>query len=311
LRIAVVGAGAIGSLFGGFLAKAGNEVTLIGRRSHMEAIRLRGLTIDDSQHQTITNLQAISDIAEAEEGGFELVLLTVKAYDTAGAASAARALMGERTVLVSLQNGLGVEEFALEFIRRASLMRGVTSCGAILDKPGVIIPTGMGETVVGELDGVITTRVQRVAEALEGSGFPTRVTSNISGAVWMKTLVNAGINPFAALTGMRNGELLRVEGLKGLMVETVEEGRRVAERLKVVLEGDPVAKMVMTAEATFNNINSMLIDVERGQPTEIDFINGAIWHLGEGVGISTPLNRFLTYLVKARASKVLGGVKFG
>jgi len=307
LRIAVMGAGAIGSLFGSFLAKAGNEVTLIGRRSHMEAIRLRGLAVEGPQHHTITNLQAISDIAETEEGKFELILLTVKAYDTVQAVSAARRLMGEGAVLVSLQNGLGVEECALKFIRRKNLMRGVTSCAAILDKPGVIIQTGMGETVVGELDGTTATRTQRVAEVLKESRLPTRVTPNISGAVWMKTLVNAGINPFAALTGMRNGELPMFEGLKELMVETIEEGRRVAERLKVVLEGDPVAKMLTTAEATSENINSMFIDVRRGKPTEIDFINGAIWHLGERAGVATPLNMFLTYLVKARASKGLGG----
>ncbi len=311
MRIAVVGAGAIGSLFGGLLAKAGNEVTLIGRRSHMETITLRGLNIEGRQRHIITNLQAISYAAEAEKRDFELVLLTVKAYDTGQAVSAAKRLIKEETVLLSLQNGLGVEESALTLIRRENLMRGVTCCAAILDKPGVVIHTGMGKTVVGELDGVTTPRTQRVAEALRDAGLPTKVTSNIHGAVWMKTLVNAGINPFAALTGMRNGELLRFEGLKGLMVETVEEGHKVAEKLRVELEGDPASQMLSTAEATAGNMNSMLIDVERGQPTEIDFMNGAIWRLGERAGVPTPLNRLLTHLVKARASKVLGGEKSG
>lgn len=299
-----MGAGAIGSLFGGLLAKAGNEVTLIGRRSHMDAITQRGLIIKGAKHHIIKNLQAISDVAEVERGGYELILLTVKTYDTVEAVSAAKRLIKKGTGLLSLQNGLGVEELALKHIRRKNLMRGVTSCAAILHKPGVIIHTGTGETVVGELDGTTTPRAQKVAEVIRDSGLPTEVTANISGAVWVKTLVNAGINPFAALTGMKNGELLKFEGLKGLMIATVDEGRRVAEKQKVELEGDPASQMIATVEATSENMNSMLIDVESGRPTEIDFMNGAIWRLGERVSVATPFNMLLTHLVKARASKV-------
>jgi len=304
LRIAVVGAGAIGSLFGSLLAQAGNEVTLIGRRDHMDAVGFEGLRIEGPKPQHVTNLQTTSNIAEAAEKRYDLVLLTVKAYATIQAASDAKRLIRDETVLLSLQNGLGVEEHILDLIGREHLMRGVTGCGAILDRPGVVIHTGVGETVVGELNGTVTARAEHIAEVLSASGLPTKATSNISGAVWMKTLVNSGINPFAALTGMRNGELLRFEGLRSLMAEVVEEGWRVAEKLGVELGGDPVSQTFSTAEATSENINSMLVDLEKGRATEIDYMNGAIWHLGERAGVVTPLNRLLTQLVKARVSKV-------
>ncbi|MEM3736832.1 MAG: 2-dehydropantoate 2-reductase [Candidatus Bathyarchaeia archaeon] len=304
MRIAVIGAGAIGSLFGGLLAKNGNDVTLIGRKDHVEAIRRLGLRIEGIQHCTVRDLWAVSDIDEVERRKYDLLLLTVKAYSTVQALSVARGLIKGGTPLLCLQNGLGVEELAMKLVQREDLMRGVTGCAAILDRPGVIIHTGMGETVIGELSGKITPRAQIVAEAFNSSGLTTKVTHNISDAVWMKTLVNAGINPFAALTGMKNGELIKVDGLRGLMVETVEEGRKVAERLGVELSGDPVLQMLTVAELTSENINSMLIDVERGRPTEIDFINGAISHVGGQVGVPTPLNRILTQLVKAKASKV-------
>jgi 2-dehydropantoate 2-reductase len=130
------------------------------------------------------------------------------------------------------------------------------------------------------------------------AGLPTGVTNNIEGTVWTKILINAGINPFGALTGMKNGELMMFPELKELMVETVIEGTKVARKINVKLEGDPVSLMLKTAEMTAQNRNSMLQDVEKGKRTEIDFINGAISNLGKRMGVKTPLNNMLTSLVK-------------
>ncbi|MGQ9459707.1 MAG: ketopantoate reductase family protein [Candidatus Bathyarchaeaceae archaeon] len=297
MKIAVMGAGAIGSLFGGLLAEDGNDVTLICREGHVKAIKQHGLKIEGVSGKHVVKVKAVTTPTHLKDA-FDLILLTVKAYDTRQAVREARALMENNSVLLCLQNGLGMEEIASELVGRDMVMRGVTTNGALLEEPGLVVHTGKGETTIGELNGKITERVQRIAEVFSRADLPTRATNNIRGTVWTKILINAGINPFGALTGMKNGELIAVPELKELMTETVIEGANVATKFNVKLEGDPVSLMIRTAEMTAKNKNSMLQDIEKGKRTEIDFINGAISNLGKRVGVKTPLNNLLTHLVK-------------
>lgn len=290
-----MGAGAIGSLFGGLLAEGGNDVTLIARESHVRTIKQNGLIIDGVSGKHVVDVKAVTKPTHLK-ATFDLILLTVKAYDTRQAVTEAQTLLGNNSVLLCLQNGLGMEEIASEIIGRDRILRGVTTNGALLKEPSLVIYTGKGETTIGELK--VTGRAQRVAEAFSKAGLPTRVTNNIEGTVWTKILINAGINPFGALTGMKNGELIIIPELKELMVETVIEGRNVAKKIDAKLEGDPVSLMIKTAEMTAQNKNSMLQDIEKGKRTEIDFINGAISNLGKRKGVLTPLNTLLTHLVK-------------
>jgi 2-dehydropantoate 2-reductase len=292
-----MGAGAIGSLFGGFLAEDGNDVALIARESHVKAIERNGLIIEGASGKHVVKVKAVTKPAHLKET-FDLILLTVKAYDTRQAVTEAQKLMGNTSVLLCLQNGLGMEQIASEIIGRDRVLRGVTINGVILKESGLIMHTGKGETTIGELNGRITVRTQKIAEVFSEAGLLTRVTNNIEGTVWTKILINAGINPFGALTGMKNGELMMFPELKELMVETVIEGTNVARKINVKLEGDPVSLMIKTVEMTAQNRNSMLQDVEKGKRTEIDFINGAISNLGKRVGVKTPLNNLLTSLVK-------------
>jgi len=292
-----MGAGAIGSLFGGLLAEGGNDVALIARESHVKAIKRDGLTIEGASGKHIVKVKAITKPAHLKEA-FDLILLTVKAYDTRQAVTEAQILVENKSVLLCLQNGLGMEEIASEIIGRDRVLRGVTTNGALLKEPGLVMHTGKGETIIGELNGKITEKTQNIAEAFSKAGLPTRVTNNIEGTVWTKILINTGINPFGALTGMKNGELIKIPELKELMAETVVEGINVARKINVKLEGDPVSLMIKTAEMTAQNKNSMLQDIEKGKRTEIDFINGAISNLGKRRGVKTPLNNLLTHLVK-------------
>jgi 2-dehydropantoate 2-reductase len=304
LKIAVMGAGAIGSLFGGLLAEGGNDVALIARESHAKAIKQYGLKIEGVSGKHVVKVKAVTTPAHLKDA-FDLILLTVKAYDTRQAVTEAQTLMGNNSVLLCLQNGLGMEEIASEIVGRDMVMRGVTTNGALVEEPGLIMHTGKGETTIGELNGKITERAQRIAEVFSKAGLPTRVTDNIRGTVWTKILINAGINPFGALTGMKNGELIAIPELKELMAETVIEGTNVATKFNVKLEGDPVSLMIKTAEMTAQNKNSMLQDIEKGKRTEIDFINGAISNLGKRKGVKTPLNNLLTHLVKGLEAKRL------
>jgi len=292
-----MGAGAIGSLFGGLLAEGGNDVALIARESHVKAIKQHGLTIEGVSGKHVVKVKAVTKPTHLKDT-FDLVLLTVKAYDTRQAVTEAQSLIGNNSVLLCLQNGLGMEEIASEIIGRDRILRGVTINGVLLKEPGLVMHTGKGETTIGELNGKITERVQRIVEAFAKAGLPTRATNNIEGMVWTKILINAGINPFGALTGMKNGELMMISELKKLMAESVIEGTKVARKINVKLEGDPVSLMIKTAEMTAQNKNSMLQDIEKGKRTEIDFINGAISNLGKRVGVKTPLNNLLTHLVK-------------
>ena len=296
-KVAVMGAGAIGSLFGGLLAEGGNDVALIARESHAKAIKKDGLTIEGVSGKHVVKVKAVTTPAHLKET-FDLILLTVKAYDTRQAVTEAQPLMGNNSVLLCLQNGLGMEEIASEILGRDRVLRGVTINGVLLKEPGLVIHTGKGETIIGELNTKITERAQKIAEAFSKAELPTRVASNIEGTVWTKILINAGINPFGALTGMKNGELIMIPELRELMTETVVEGINVARKINIELEGDPVSLMIKTAEMTAQNKNSMLQDIEKGKRTEIDFINGAISNLGKRMGVKTPLNNILTHLVK-------------
>jgi 2-dehydropantoate 2-reductase len=302
-RVAIMGAGAIGSLFGSLLAEAGNEVYLIGRASLMEAVRQRGLWLRGITAKHVLSLHAEDSPQNLRSQAFDVVFLTVKAYDTQEACSQLKPILDGGTPVLCLQNGIGVEEKAAKALGRRSLLRGVTFCGAFLEAPGSVRFTGRGETVLGlpfkETDGRLLEKAWLAAEALNAAGLPARVEKKIEGAVWMKTLINAGINPYGALTGLRNGELLEVGEMGELMAETVEEGTRVACRLGVALPGDPVEEMFRTVKATAGNFNSMLQDVRRGKPTEIDYLNGAVAKLGFKASVPAPLNRLLTVLVKS------------
>lgn len=296
-----MGAGAVGSLFGGFLAESGNDVTLIGRKPHVTAIKQNGLVIDGVSGKHVVNVKAVTTTSELAET-FDLVLLTVKAYDTAQAVVDAKKLLRADSVLLCLQNGLGVEKVASEIVGRERILRGVTSNGALITKPGMVMHTGKGETIIGEPYLTIFEKTS-VTKILQKSGFAIKLSENIDGDVWTKVLVNAGINPFGALTGLKNGELISRSELKELMIETVVEGKNVAEKFHVKLEGDPVSLLVKTAEMTAQNKNSMLQDIEKGKRTEIDFINGAVSCLGKTKNVLTPLNTLLTGLIKGLEEK--------
>ncbi len=290
-----MGAGSIGSLFGGHLASAGNNVILVGRADHVLAIRKYGLVIRNGDEH-IVKLKAVTAVDQVKEP-FDLILLTVKAYDTKQAVLELCGLMDDDTTLLCLQNGLGTEDIASKSIERP--LRGVTMNASLLSEPGVIVQTGVGETVIGELNGNVTQRTKLIADVFSKAGLQTKVTEDIRSVVWTKTLVNSGINPLGALTKMRNGELLKVPSLRELMIKTVEEGVLVAERIGIHLKEDPVSLTIKTAELTENNKNSMLQDILKDKQTEIDFINGAISENGRINWVPTPTNDVLISLIKA------------
>ena len=293
-----MGAGAMGCLYGGHLAEAGVDVSLVDVwREHVDAINAKGLHMTGVSGDRVVHVPATTDPETV--GVVDLVLLFVKSYDTAQAVRDSCSLIGGDTCVLTLQNGLGNLEAITEAVGAGRALGGTTSHGSTLICPGEIRHAGVGPTVIGTLDGGSRSMAETAADMFNGAGLQTRVSGDVRGDIWGKVLVNLGINALTALTGLRNGQLLEVPELRRLMRLAVEEGMRVAEADGVDLGPlDHVAHVYTVAEATGVNRSSMLQDVDRGRRTEIDALNGAVVGLGEKRGVETPVNRALTALVK-------------
>ena len=232
-------------------------------------------------------------------GKADLVIFSVKTYDTERAVSDALVLEKEDTIFLTLQNGLGNEEVICQKINRKKVMLGVTGHGATLLGPGHIRHAGWGKTFIGELDHRITDRAVRITQMLCNGGIETEVSSNIHDHVWGKLLVNVGINALTALTGFKNGQLLDYPESARLMEKLVSEAAEVARRKGIHIEENPIDKVRKAAEATRENRSSMGQDFDHRQRTEIDAINGAVVREAQPLGIPVPFNQALTDLVKA------------
>lgn len=293
MKILIFGAGAMGSLFGGLLAQK-YDVTLLGRKAHVEAIKRNGLKISGK-----TNLISRPKALASTRNRFDLVILTVKSYDTTRAAKQLKKIVTKKTIILSIQNGLGNEEILSSKLGKQNILRGVTEHGVTFLKPGKIYHSGAGATVIGELDGKITGRIKKLADSFNSVGIKTRVAKDVLRELWLKTIINACINPLTALTGLRNGAVLEPE-LRCVAEQTCREAVEVATSLGLNFSYAPVIKKVkQVAKNTAKNKSSMLQDIEKGKLTEIDFINCKIVELGEKFGISTPVNSTLVALVKS------------
>ncbi|MFX0083801.1 MAG: ketopantoate reductase family protein [Candidatus Hodarchaeota archaeon] len=327
LRIGVIGAGSIGSLFGGYLANIKSdvyelEVIFFCMKEHKEVINNRGLKIHKNQDvKEINNIIAYENEIILEENiekdnsfRFDYIFLTTKTYDMEKALLQYKKLVDVSNWLVILQNGIGNEDIVSKYISRSKLIRIVTSNGAFLESPGNVIHTGEGFTKIGfpflqdfnkkkaELEKA-NTDLMTLKDLLQLASIETNIVEDINKESWEKVFVNVGINAFGALTNLKNGQLLESEGLKHLMGEAVEEAVQVAKLKKIELsDKDFIAETYDVANKTAENKNSMLQDILNGTATEIDFINGRVLKYAEELGIKVPINELLTHLIKGLES---------
>jgi 2-dehydropantoate 2-reductase len=298
MKTVMIGPGAMGSLFGGLLSRAGEELWLVGyRKEQVETICAVGLTLEEKGKSQIISMKATPDVTSV--GKADLVIFFVKTYDTERAVSDSLVLEKEDTVFLTLQNGLGNEEIICKKIDRKKVMLGVTGQGATLLRPGHVRHAGWGKTFVGEPDHRITDRATRIAQMFCKAGIETEASPNIHDQVWGKLVVNAGINALTALTGFKNGQLLDYPETARLMERLVFEAAQVARRKGVHIEEDPIEKVRKAAEATRENRSSMGQDFDHRRRTEIDAINGAVVREAQALGIPVPFNQAVTDLVKA------------
>ena len=202
MKIIIFGAGAIGSLFGAKLAKF-NEVILIGRKKHVEAIKKNGLTIEGKTklHVEVHSETDISKVGTKPD----LIILTVKSYDTLEAVTELSTLINYDTLLLSMQNGLGNIDLIKIKIDIKHVLAGVTTHGAVFSKPGTITHTGLGQTIIGELDRKNTNQIKDIKRELIRSGIHTDISSNIIRDIWVKTIINSCINPITVFCRQKNG----------------------------------------------------------------------------------------------------------
>ena len=294
MRVLVFGAGAIGSFLGGLLSFR-HDVVLIGRQEHVDAIREHGLRITGKTSR-ISRPEAATRVPRGAKS--DLVIVATKAYDTPTAMTQLRPL-AKGSLFLTLQNGLDNPEI---IARSASkVVAGTTAHGVTFLGPGEIRHAGIGETVIGAWRGVAEPELVRLRDLLEDAGIPTRVTSDVGTELWAKVLVNASINPVAALAGLPNGRLVRDKRLLATLDAVCREAAAVARAEGAKINPTEVVhRTLVIARRTAANRASMLQDLDRGRRTEIDAITGAILRAADRRNLPVPLNRLLYALVKAR-----------
>jgi 2-dehydropantoate 2-reductase len=299
MKIAVIGAGAMGCLFGARLAEAGHEVCVYERApAIVAAINRHGLVIEAAGESRTVRLNVAAEPGTAS--ATDLVLAFVKAYQTADAAPLAAQLAGAGGLVVTLQNGMGNAELLAACLAPARIIAGSTAHGATVLGPGHIRHAGSGATTIGmwSCEDSDRARADGVARVFTAAGVETRAVTDVRPVLWEKLLVNAGINAITALTGIRNGGLLELDASRRLSAAAVAEGAAVARMAGITVREDIVAHVLQVAAATAGNRSSMGQDVDQRRPTEIAAINGFIVREAARLGLPAPVNETLTALIE-------------
>ncbi len=305
MQVTVIGAGAMGSLFGGLLHRAGNAVTLVDvRAEQIAALRKRDLTIEQPDGTRIAvRVPATTDAGEALAA--DLFLLFIKTPLTATALKPFAGRIPARAMVLTLQNGIGNDEAITRALgRRVQILLGVTAQTATSLGPTAVRHRSSGPTIIGLPDGQRPSELEAIASTFSEAGIPTRTTRHVFEHIWQKLLVNVGINALTALANLPNGELFADPELTTLVRRLVAEATAVmrAEGIPAPPR-DPLDFVRAVAEATRTDRSSMLEDVLAGRRTEIDAINGAIVRLGERHGVDVTANRIVTTLIHQRAKQ--------
>lgn len=298
MKIAIVGPGAIGTLFGLFLKKAKEDVFFLDHnQKRAQRLKRDGIKIEGVSGTHRTDVNATANAKEI--GPADLVVVCVKSYDTEDAMKDAKPLIDDRTMVMTLQNGVGNVQIIEEMVGEDRVIGGVTNQGANVKDWGHVIHAGRADTVIGKRDGRVLGPIRDVAKTLNRAGFQTKVSRDIDSIIWSKLIINVGINALTAITRLNNGRLIEYDGTRAIMKRLVAEAVKVAKRKRIkLIYDDPIQKVEFVCKATAKNVSSMLQDVRKKRKTEIDFINGAIVRQGSSYNIPTPANDQITDIIK-------------
>lgn len=290
----------MGCAIGGTLARAGADVTLINRRAeHVDAIKRHGLTLRDAGGDHLVKVAAATTAAGL--GVMDLIIVLVKSFDTRAAMQGAMSLLGEHTVVLSLQNGLGHEDVLADLVGAGRVLAGKTYVGGVLVAPGVVVAGTQGkETLIGELTTHTSQRADAIAKLFNDAGLVTTVCADIRATIWDKLLINIATGALSGITGLSYGALYQVPEVRACALAAVAEAMAVAHASGIQLSiKEPVQAWDKAAAGLpYEFKASMLQSLEKGSITEVDYINGAVVERGAALSLPTPVNTALMACIK-------------
>jgi 2-dehydropantoate 2-reductase len=308
-RVVVIGAGAMGGLFGGLLAEGALDVTLVDTwDEHIAAIASNGLRIVGVGGDRAIPVRATTDAGTVRAA--DVVLFQCKAFANEAAAGAARHLFTGQTVAISFQNGLGNEETLAGILGADNVMGGLTAQAGLVEAPGVVRNFGDLPTIVGEMAGGLSARAATIAGTFTRAGLATTASPDIKRDKWKKLLGNVALGAVSAVTDLRSFEIMRVPELREIVFRSVDEAAAAAKAEGIALD-IPEAREVLTrlvdtsAGGTGTSKSSMREDIARRRRTEIDTIHGAVQRLARRHGLPTPTIDAMIALVKGLESAYL------
>ena len=305
MKICIIGAGAMGGLYGGRLIMAGQEVSFVdSRQDVVDNINQNGLHVTgiDGEHR-------IPGRASIDAADFEPVDIAFIQTDTNNTGNAAlhaqKVLSADNGWAITFQNGIGNVETLQDVLGPARVVGGISYHSAASQAPGHSNHTNAGRTFIGELNGTTTGRIRQLDELLTGAGFNVTIAKDIESVIWSKFVLNCAVNPISAITGLRTGEIGTSESARVFQQGILDEVLEVVRARGISLgDMDPRATVKGFTGRLFNR-PSMLQHMDAGLPTEIDSLNGAVVREGQALGVDTPFNEALTLLVKARNAQVI------
>ena len=297
MKIVIFGAGAIGSLFGALLSK-NHHVILIGRKDHVDIINKTGLRIVGKSKLKV-KIKAYEKVNEVTFYP-DILILTVKSYDTENAIKQAKKITSEKTIVLSLQNGLDNIDKIKRCMTSVNMIVGVTTQGAFFSKPGLIKHTGIGLTILGDLNTLEKNNIHKVVKIFNESKIKTSFSNDIEKQIWIKTIINSSINPITTIFQCKNGYLLKNPVLEKLLEKVCEESTKIANFVGTnVSYNEMIKKTKDVIKNTSENYSSMLQSIKNNKKTEIRSINGKLVEIGKKYNTNTFLNEILTYMIKS------------
>ncbi|HCA80487.1 MAG TPA: 2-dehydropantoate 2-reductase [Bacteroidetes bacterium] len=294
MRFVVMGAGGIGGFFGGALARAGEDVWFVGRGKHFDAMQREGLRITSTAGNfTVPSSQIVQDPALI--GPADVILFCVKSYDTESAARQLSPLLSERSLIISLQNGVDNVEKIAAILPHCSTYGGAAYISSRITAPGLISETGGFQRIVfGPMSGEAGTRAGETLNCLTRAGIKSQLSANIRKDLWQKLIFIASMGSLTALSRLTHGEIIGNPGTRALMFDAMREVQSVA--LKLGIDVDPVDESrVLEGLKRFRDDtrSSMYYDLIAEKPLEVEALNGTVVRLGERVGVPTPIHRVI------------------
>ena len=301
-KIFVMGAGSVGCFFGGMLARAGKDVTLIGRPMHVEAIRQNGLYMECINFQEYVSVNATDEMSSIKDA--DIVLLCVKSPDTQKTIEEMRAYLKQDAIILSLQNGVNNCDVIKQY-RSMHIYPTIVYVATGMVGPGHLKHFGRGELLVGDLDNqhltnnLVQRELEMLAEIFSSSGVPCDISNNIKYELWSKFLINCCYNGISAIGQIQYGKMVAQPEIRALIDQITKEFLSIALKEGVVITPEQAAKLNhQIATSMSGQRSSTAQDLSRKKPTEIDYLNGLIVKKGKDYGIETPANQSIYALVK-------------